>query len=356
MLPYYILIFIPILIYLLGKIKRKNGDKLSLIAFFTILILMLSLRSINCGIDLKMYSGFYKIFAMSSFEKAVSVAGKGEILYYFLNKFVSLLGGDFQFFLFIVALLSITPIAVYYYKESENGLLTIALFLIVAPFSMFFSGLRQAIAMGIIIFAFRFIKNKKIVKYIVCVVIAMYFHKSASICLLLYPIYHAKITKNWLYIIFPIMLCIFIFNKQIFTFVLHYYNPIYEDSYGGVTSTGEYAILILLILFIIYCFIFPDKNKINEDFIGLRNFLIFSTIIQLFVPINYIVMRMNYYSLLFIPVLISKVSNIGYEKNKNIIKLSVIVMTTFFIIYFFYNGYKGDDILQIFPYIPFWKS
>ena len=266
-----------------------------------------------------------------------------------------MIGGNFQFFLFIVALMSIIPIAVLYYKKSENVILTIALFMVVAPFSMFFSGLRQSIAMGIIIFAFKYIQDKKVIKYIICVIIAMYFHKSAMFCLIFYPVYHAKITKKWLYIIIPTMIITYVFNKQIFSFLLHIYNPIYEDNYGFVTSTGQYSILILLILFIIYCFVFPDKNKINKEFMGLRNMLILSTMFQLFVPINPIVMRMNYYTLLFVPILIPKVINIGYKKDYGILQLSVIIMSIFFFVYFIYNGYTGNDVLNIFPYIPYWR-
>ncbi len=355
MLPYYILILVPTIIYLIGMLRGKKLNKICISMFFIILIVLLSLRSIECGTDLKMYSGFFRVFSNSSLDKVLNFSKKGEKLYYILNKIISMIGGNFQFFLFIVALMSIIPIAVLYYKKSENGILTIALFMVVAPFSMFFSGLRQSIAMGIIIFAFKYIQDKKVIKYIICVIIAMYFHKSAMFCLIFYPVYHAKITKKWLYIIIPTMIITYVFNKQIFSFLLHIYNPIYEDNYGFVTSTGQYSILILLILFIIYCFVFPDKNKINKEFMGLRNMLILSTMFQLFVPINPIVMRMNYYTLLFVPILIPKVINIGYKKDYGILQLSVIIMSIFFFVYFIYNGYTGNDVLNIFPYIPYWR-
>ena len=356
MLPYYILVLTPVIIYILGLIKGKKLNKISISVFFIILIVLLSLRSVECRIDLKMYQYFFKVFAVTPFERVSSLSEKGEILYYLLNKGIYLIGGNFQFFIFVVALLSIVPIAILYYKKSDNGLLTIALFLVVAPFTMFFSGLRQSIAMGIIIFSFKYIQEKKLLKYIICVVIAMYFHKSATFCFFLYPIYHAKLTKKSLYFIIPLMILVYIFKDKIFMILLKMYNPIYSEKYGDITSTGQYGILVLLVLFDIYCFVFPDKNIIDNEFMGLRNYLILSTFCQLFVPINNVVMRMNYYLLLFIPILIPKVRILGYEKNKELLKLSEIIIIVFFLTHFIYNGYMGEDILRIFPYIPFWNS
>ena len=354
MLLYYILIIIPTLIYLIRRLKGYKNDCICIIVFFLMLIILLSLRDISCGTDLKMYYYYFDLFSHSSFEAAESLVIKGEYLYYFLNKFITIIGGNYQLFLSVVAIISITPIAVLYYRKSSNGLLTIALFLIVAPFSMFFSGLRQAIAMGIIAYAFKYVQSKKLFNYVFFVLIAMFFHKSAIICLLLYPIYHAKITKNWMYIIAPLMIVNYCFNEQIFTFLLSNYNSIYDEMYGDVISTGQYAILILLVLFSIYCFVFPDSKKINQEFIGYRNILLLSVLLQSFVPINYIVMRLNYYFLIFVPLLIPMVEKVGYDIHKKILKLSVMIMIIFFFSYFIYNGYNGDDVLNIFPYIPYW--
>lgn len=353
MLPYYMLVFIPLIIYLFGAIKEKKLNKLCLSIFFIILIALLALRSIKCGIDLKNYLYYYKAMNNLSFERIFSYSDKGEPLYFILNKIIILMGGDFQIFLFIVALISIIPIAIYYCEKSENAPLTIALFLTVAPFTMFFSGLRQSIAMGIIVFAFRYVENKKILKYIICIIIATLFHRSALYCLVLYPIYYAKITKNWLYVIVPSMIMIFIFNKQIFTYTFQLLNPIFD---GNIESTGAYSILILLVLFAIYCFVFPNKKKVDEEFMGLRNILLLAIVIQCFAPIHATVMRINYYYLLFIPILITKVKNIAYDKNIKIVNSSVMIMVIFFISYFFYTGYNGNDILNIYPYIPFWKG
>ena len=62
-------------------------------------------------------------------------------------------------------------------------------------FLLNFSGLRQAIAMGITALSFNFIKEKKPVQFILLVILASLFHKSAIVFLAMYPIYNIKLDK-----------------------------------------------------------------------------------------------------------------------------------------------------------------
>ena len=200
-----------------------------------------------------------------------------------------------------------------------------------------------------------FIKEKKLVPYIITILIASGFHQSAIIMLILYPLYHAKITKKWLIVVVPLMITIFIFKNQIFSTII-LFSAKYAERYNVITSTGAYSILILLILFDIYCFVFTDKDKETKEFIGLRNFLLCATCIQFFASINNVVMRINYYILLFIPILIPMVYNNSSIRYKKIVRMATTVMCIFFITYFFINAYTSSDILNIYPYIPFWEA
>lgn len=355
MLPYYILVFLPLLIYLLGLSRGKKYNKFCIILFFSIFIALLALRSIETGTDIKAYFRTFSNISNLSFHGLLNYSEKDELLFYFLNKIISLIGGSFQFFLFVCALISILPIMFLYKKESQNSMLTMSLFLVVAPFSIFFSGLRQALALGIIAVAYNFIKDKKLFKFILLVIVASYFHKSAIFCLLLYPIYHAKITNRWLIFVIPIMSVTFIFREQIFSVILQFISTNFYEAYNYIKPTGAYSILILLILFAIYSYLLPDKNKIDKEFIGLRNFLLLAICIQFFASINSQIMRINYYVLLFIPLLIPRIKDYCKKGNIKLVNSLEIIMIAFFIFSFFYKGYTDNDVLNIFPYIPFWR-
>jgi len=78
--------------------------------------------------------------------------------------------------------------------------------------------------------------------------------------------------------------------------------------------------------------------------------------IQMFAPVHGLVMRVNYYFLPFVPVLIPRIVRRAKESMRQLVLISMIVMYSFFTVYFFYHAYTGADILRIYPYIPFWKG
>lgn len=356
MLAYYILIFFPLAVYFLGFLKGKRNNKICILLFFLILFVLLSLRSIENGIDLVHYKYYFNYFSKLSFIDLLSYSdgNKNEIFFYILNKLVSYFGGSFQLFLTIIAIISIFPIFKFYYKSTNNALLTIALFIVVAPFTSFFSSLRQSIAIGIVVYSFTFVENKKIFKFIFCVIIASLFHRTALFSLPLYVIYNTKITSKKLYFIIPIIFFMFLFNEQIFALLLTIF-PSYDSEFVPIAQTGAYGILVLLVLFAVYCFFFSHSDKVDNSFIGLRNILLFTVVIQSFAPINFMAMRINYYYLVFIPILIPKVKLYCKSGNLKLVNLAEIFMFIFFISYFFYDGYNGIDQMGLFPYVPFWR-
>ena len=77
--------------------------------------------------------------------------------------------------------------------------------------------------------------------------------------------------------------------------------------------------------------------------------------IQCLALVNNVAMRLNYYYLIFIPILIPKVIDGAKAENKKTAKLSECVFVIFFIAWFFKEAYFGANLLHAFPYTPFWK-
>ena len=104
-----------------------------------------------------------------------------DVLYTSLNWSVSRFTDDFQVFLAVVALITIIPIAWIYSEDRDHSFLKIVLFINMSTFIMMFSGLRQAIAISIGVIAYRCVKKKKLLLFIVFVIIAMYIYYKLSI-------------------------------------------------------------------------------------------------------------------------------------------------------------------------------
>jgi hypothetical protein len=99
----------------------------------------------------------------------------------------------------------------------------------------------------------------------------------------------------------------------------------------------------------------PDEKKIDQDTRAMRNILLLAVCIQMFAPIHNLAMRMNYYFLIFIPVLISRIPKLSNKRFSQIAVISVFVMCLFFTGYFIYDVCYGEDVLEIYPYIAFWE-
>lgn len=362
---YYVLFGIPLLVklvYILGNKRNRlevpteqaiKQNQIIIIVFFIIYFIMLAVRRDDIGVDLTNYKYMFNRVAGVDYKDLTKF--KTEYGYSALNKFLGSINNNFQFYLGVVAVITVLPLGILYYKESENALVAIGIFANLSVFNMLFSGLRQSIAIGIGVFAFYCAKNKKNLKFLLCVFLAVLFHRSALILLILYPVYNIKISKNKIFIITFLMGILFIFKEMIFSFLLKYIGEVYDERYGSVTNTGAYSILILFIIFCVYSFLMIDIES-ESELNGLRNILVLATCLQIFASLNSVAMRFNYYFIPYIPILISKISNHCDEDDKKIADIANYVMIVFFFFYFFYMAYTGDDILRIFPYKAFWQE
>ena len=359
MLPYYLLLLLPLITYGVFAFILKNkplANKLSLACFFSVLFLMLALRSDTVGIDVRGYEYyFHKIAATDwlNLYRCVDV----EFGYILFNKIISSVTSEYQIFLAIVALITVLPVAFVYLKDTEYPDISIVLFINMSTFVLMFSGLRQAMAISIGLIVYYIISRKKgfipILISALLILLAASFHLSALVLLLMYPMRYIKISLKWLlFIVSPIYLFVFIFNKSILSLAM----TVLPEKYAkyAIESTGSYTMIILFTAFLVYCYIMEDPKKTTAITSTLRNFLLLSLAVQLFAPISTVAMRFNYYYIIFLPLLIPKVINSCNEKYKFWAQLSHIAIVGFFTLYFFYTAHTGGDQLRIFPYVPFW--
>ena len=356
MVPYYVMVAIPAILSLLfsGRTDKFSAEKKNKVVtwfFFAFVLFFLMLRHETVGADIKNYLNFFRQASSLSF-KEIFTFYEEEYLYYLLNKIISCFTKDKQILLSVIAIICVIPVA-RLYSKSENAMLTIAIFLITSNFPMLFSGLRQAIAIAIVAISYKYIKEKKLLKFLLFVLVAFFFHKSALVALLLYPMYHANITKPKLFIFVPIIGFVFVFNKPIFDFMLQFLGE-YGESYSS-KETGAYMMIVLFALFLLFSYIVPDESKMDKETIGLRNIMVLALTMQVFALASPVAMRMNYYNIMLVPLLIPKIINRCHDKNKKTYQYIGLGLIAFFILYYFYKAYTGEDMLQIYPYRGFWE-
>lgn len=372
MIPYFVLVFMPAAFSLIAVQRRArvgytfrigrstsiSSNSLAVPFFFFLLFLLLALRDETIGRDLPNYHYYFRVYSEQSI-KELSTSWY-EILFRWLNWLIGRITSSFQWYLAIMAAVVIIPIARIYSEDRRRSYLKIVLFVNMSTFAMLFSGIRQSIAMAIGMMAYSSVRRRKIVPFIVATLMAILVHHSGFMILLMYPLYRIRFKRRHLLFIVPLIAAILVFNGQIFGLLSTILSE-YSDKYDSIaTSTGAYGSLLLFAVLTVFCFVIVDDTTIDEETLGLRNFLLLVVAIQCFAAVSPLVMRLNYYYILFIPVLLPKVIEVSRGDRKQIGQVGEYVMCLFFTLYFMiriYTAYKtGNSPLDTVPYLPFWAK
>lgn len=354
MIPYLVLASVPFGSKLFSEIlQEKYRKKFILIMSFLALFLLQCLRMPGAvGIDYVSYG--------KNFQKLITMPWSGiftrfdeEYGFWILTKLITLVTHNVQIYMIILSFLVLLPIMVTYIRETNMPLITFVLFLAYDVFAMSFSGMRQSLALAIIFYCFRFVKKasvKNIIFYYLGVLLAYQFHISAIIAVLIYPIYHLKIKKEYGFFVVAFVFIIFIFKSQIFSMVL----KIMPEKYlkYEITQTGAMGMLIFDIVILFSSFLFARKD--DKELIGLRNMDIMVVIFRCFSPIHYLASRFAFYFIPFVALLIPKVLTTQHEDDAGIIVIVKILVAVGALALMFY-GLLRNDAVGIYPYVFFWQ-
>lgn len=357
MAEFYILLFVPMAIQALSGYRTDKSankkNKTALMFFFLMLTILVALRHESVGADTRNYiNHFYRFSALNFTEIATDTA---EFGYAYFNKIVSLISKNHQVFLTIAAIVTGTTIYQIYKHLNVDTTLTMLLFCTMSTFVMMFSGIRQMLAIAIGFIAYKFVREKRLILFVLSIALAMTLHTSAFMIAFMYPAYHIRINKKSLFWVVPLLGITLLLNENIFSFLATYLEQ-YTKYEADITSTGAYAMLLLFAAFTVFAFVLPDESAMDKETLGLRNFLVLSLALQMFAPLHTLAMRMNYYYIIFIPLLIPRIIMYRKKEMRQLASLARIVMVIFFTVYFFYNAYTADNNLRVFPYHFFWES
>lgn len=151
----------------------------------------------NVGVDWESYKLNFELLKDSpliSFNEQ-----KNEIAFFYINKIIIALGLGFQWMFFTMAMIT----WYFYFKSLPKFLLPLLLFFLFVDEYFFWSmnGVRQFVAMGIWLFSTRYILNKKLFKYVIFILIASLFHRSALVLLPLYFLPYTKIHNRYFWLV-----------------------------------------------------------------------------------------------------------------------------------------------------------
>lgn len=180
MIYHLILLLSLCFIYFVWGDAPSNRRK-SVICMSFCLWLFYSLRSWTVGSDTVRYYANFVFASDMSFSEIWSYYSTRDPLFYSFCKALSLIVNDPQFFVSVVGAIICSSFAYFAYYQKGNVLLMYILFVTLRVFPFMMSGMRQALAMSILLVSYVFMQKGKKIIYLASSSTALFFHTSSLI-------------------------------------------------------------------------------------------------------------------------------------------------------------------------------
>lgn len=240
MLFYIIILFLVLISTKSFDIKKvSNGFGYCLASFILILVAILRFdvgwdyQSYYTILDEEIKAGYIRFEPLSLLISFIAMYFNMPSIFFILSGLIMYVTAFYAFKRF-----SVSP--------SISLIVYVGLFYLIS-----LSIIRQALAISVCIYAYRYVISHNFKKYFICIIVATLFHYSAIISLIVYPIFHRfKIKTVILYIILAV------FTRTIILYLLEYFNVFSAylekiDDIEGGKFTRVFYLLILISFFLL---------------------------------------------------------------------------------------------------------
>lgn len=283
------------------EISNVSGRTLKILRIVIALIfLFVAGLRYETGVDWLAYQEYFdetiplnEIFNFDSFS---NVFFKLDVGYSLLNSIVKMFGGNIQLVFFIASLASIILLIKNLKYYSGHVLTSLLIYYPFFFFTFDMSGLRQCLAIQIVLFSVKYISEKNFGKFLFCIIMATSIHWTAILLLPLYVIANKQVSSRFTFFIFFVCIVIFTFKIKWMGAILgdllvqlnafstlsnkvtvYTTNDVFSQERGWDLFSAYNFLRITLIIFI--CYIYKDRlSKTIPSFTIFYNFLLIELI------------------------------------------------------------------------------
>jgi len=255
-------IYLVMIAFLLGYAfcQTKENKRLIYYGACGFLILIFVLQDYSVSLDIAEYMHQWEIIPNLSMGEML--VHKFEIGYVLLCWLLERTFESDRVLLLVLSLLILLPFCRSYEEETENPMIALMAFLALGMYMHAIIFWRQLVAMAILTFSYRFLREQRFLPFLLVVLTAMTFHKTAVVFVGLYILYKVPITK-WLLLACSICTLILgLFGKPIIEFGISVIYPRYShmvlQRIGGETLLALLWVVTLLSYWLL-------KDRMTED-------------------------------------------------------------------------------------------
>lgn len=352
-------IYLIVLSFAVPEAEKKKKSFLAALGF----VIILCLRSPYCGLDVtgttgtimsNSYGGVFLNMPNYSFGDIIRspkyVGGHMEMGWLLLAKTISMFTHNLQVYLAIIAVLQFLPIAYVIRKYSSNVVLSYFVFACLGFYVHYFSGIRQMLAVSLILLAFDQLYQKRYLWYALVVLLASTIHSSAILFLLAWPLSKIRLSFLATVICIVLMVAIMPLYQAILFDVLELF---FESRYERYLSAEGSATTMFIVYAVFLLLSFLQKEDTSKIRL-LRVLLLVGVAGQsLGVLGNSAITRIGYYFNIFLIIMLPEIVLAFKRKNERdiIITGAVVLLCAFFVL-----TTNSENSSGVIPYEFFWNN
>lgn len=316
-------------IFFIFFVSGIKSDKKQNFFIFLLLLLLSSFRKNIVGTDLPTYIDIFKKASILNFTDYLHTdMEKGYLIF---NQLISYISIHERWFIFITSITIMSMISYFILKQSKMIWLSYFLFITLGYYFMTFNTLRQCIAMGILLCSLKKIEERKFFYFLSYYFIAILFHYTSCLFILLYFIYPVSINRKFIVTTFISSVLVVLFSKKVVLFLINKI-PKYR-FYIDIIHSGEGLKLYFLYLFLFFVLYIFGKNTLKKQKILYQMFAIALVLQGLSFYFSVAARLTNYFSISLI-ILIPNI--IFIQKDKRMRAIYLLFLYLFSMTYFIF--------------------
>lgn len=323
MIIYFLVISTSIIFAILAEKNRKNKTYFYTCYFISFIILFLfsGLRyKVGYDYEYTYLPGYYSI--KNGYES------RFEILFVLLNKLVYYVFNNVDWLFILCSFITMRLV----YKAIKQNSVDVGISIILLFSTRFyfysFTQVRQYIAIAIFLYSIKYIIKKDFKKYLILILIAYGFHKTAIIYLPIYFVNKINLSRRK-YILIALSSALLnpIIQKLYYFFGTYLYSGYIEKSYGEANSSIVMIATVLVLSIIAICYYNKlVKNDKGRILLNLQLVLMILTVTISNINESYRILGMFMYSSIF---LIPECYKLATKNQKIIIVTILLGMAVF---------------------------
>lgn len=345
---YYFLGIIMFLLFVLANLrvgKEENLfkkrtltiEKVVYIFIFLTYFAIFALEDIQSNGDMIIYENTYNSYSNMDWQRfLITVVDTKNPLYHIKAYLFSALGLSFYGWHAVIGFIYSFALFSLIRKYSSNIYISIIVSIALGSLGFALSALRQVLALSFIILSFRFIEERKFIKFTLLVLFASLFHITAIVFLIAYFLYRIKLSIKNILILSGIMIAIIPFTRTIVERILPlldvnelYYEYLESDT---LLSISGVIISAFILIFCVICILLGKQDAKRQ---GLCNFAVVSLFFRILSTFFVAEMfRFSLYFSVFDVILIAEACSCGKENNK-FIRIKTLSTSLVLMIYYF---------------------